>query len=224
MSSHQPLIKSLAAQVAPVKALINPDLLAILWLLGSVIYCLTVIHLFGAIRSNAYSQLITEPRFMLEMLAGLTAIVLTSVVAFRHTVPGAVSRPAKITASIVVLLWIGLNVYGLFDPAIEPSSEGYRHYCAYEIFFYALAPLFIAGLLARRRLALELTNTGFGLGLAAGMIPAWYMQMACMYSPEHMLRFHLLPAIAVAGAAVLLFKSKGLLVFFRHKKNAHKSN
>ncbi len=213
MSSHQPLIKSLSEQVPPVKVLMNPDLLALLWLLGSIVYCLIVIHLFGTIRSNAYSQLISEPRFMLEMVTGLIAIVLTSVVAFRYTVPGAVSRSAKMAASIVVLFWIGLNVYGLFDPAIEPSFEGYRHYCAYEIFSNALLPLFIAGLLARRRLVLELTNTGFGLGLAAGMIPAWYMQMACMYSPEHMLRFHLLPAIAVAGAAVLLFKSKGLLVF-----------
>lgn len=224
MSSHQPLIKSLAAQVAPVKALMNHDLLALLWLLGSVIYCLIIIHWLGPIRSNAYSQLITEPRFMLEMLAGLTAIVLTSVVAFRHTVPGALSRSAKTTASIAVLFWIGLNIYGLVDPAIEPSSKGYRHYCAYEIFVYALPPLLIAVFLARRRLALELTNTGFGLGLAAGMIPAWYMQIACMYSPEHMLKFHLVPAIAVAGVAVLLFKSEGLLGFFSAKKIGRKSN
>lgn len=224
MSSHQPLIKSLAAQAVPVKVLINPDMLALLWLLGSIAYCLILIHLFGDIRSNAYSQLITEPRFMLEMFAGLTAIVLTSIVAFRYTIPGAVSRSAKILASMAAIFWIGLNVYGLFDPAIEPSPEGYRHYCAYEIFFYALAPLFIAGLLARRRLTLELTNTGFGLGLSAGMIPAWYMQMACMYSPEHMLMFHLLPAIAVAGVAVLLLKSKGLLVLFNDKKTARKSN
>jgi len=211
MSSHQPLIKSLAAEVTPVKALMNNDLLALLWLLGSIVYCLTIIHLLGPIRSSAYSQLIIEPRFMLEMLAGLTAIVLTSVVAFRHTVPGALSRPVTISASIAVLFWIGLNIYGLFDPAIEPSTEGYRHYCVYETFIYALPPLFIAGLLARRRLVLELGNAGFGLGLAAGMIPAWYMQMACIYSPEHMLRFHLLPAIVVAGTAVLLFKTRGLV-------------
>jgi hypothetical protein len=50
------------------------------------------------------------------------------------------------------------------------------------------------------------------------------MQMACMYSPEHMLKFHLLPAIAVAGVAVLLFKSKGLLAFFSAKKTARKSH
>ncbi|MBQ0721400.1 MAG: DUF1109 family protein [Gammaproteobacteria bacterium] len=215
MSSHQPLIKSLAAQVTPSKPLMNNDLLALLWLLGSVIYCLVIIHLLGPIRSNAYQQLLTEPRFMLEMLVGLTAIVLTSLVAFRHTVPGALSRPLKMAANIAVLFWIAMNVYGLVDPAMEPSTAGYRHYCVYETFIYALPPLLIAGLLAWRRLAFELTNTGFGLGLAAGMIPAWYMQIACMYAPEHMLKFHLLPAIAVAGLGALLLNYKGLLRFLK---------
>ena len=211
MSSHHPLIKSLAAQITPVKPPINSDLLAFLWLLGSLVYCLTIIHLPGPIRSNAFSQLIAEPRFMLEMFAGLTAIVLTTVAAFRRTLPGALSKPIQMTARIAVLFWIGLNVYGLFDPAITPSTDGYRSYCVFETFIYALPPLFSAGFLARRRLVLELTHTGFGLGLAAGMIPAWYMQMACMYAPEHMLKFHLLPAIVVAVLGLLLFKSKHLV-------------
>lgn len=215
MSSHQPLVKSLAAQVSPIKPLMNSDLLALLWLLGSIIYCLAIIHLIGPVRSNAYSQLLSEPRFMLEMVAGLIAIVLVSLVAFRHTVPGALSRAAKMIASIAVLFWLGLSVYGLFYPALEPSTHGYRHYCIFETVIYALPPLLIGGLLARRRLALELGNTGWRLGLAAGMIPAWYMQIACMYSPEHMLKFHFLPAIFVAGLGVLLFKSKQLLGYLK---------
>jgi len=215
MSSQQQLIKSLATQLKPIKPLMNNNLLTLLWLLGSVLYCLAIIHLLGPIRSNAYSQLLTEPRFMLEMFAGLTAIVLTSVVAFGHTVPGALSGPVKMTAHIAVLFWIGLNIYGLFDPAIEPSTEGYRHGCVFETFLYALPPLFIAGLLARRRMALELTPTGFSLGLAAGMIPAWYMQIACMYAPEHMLKFHLMPAIIVAVLGALLLKK---ITFFSRRK------
>ena len=215
MSSQQQLIKSLATQLRPIKPLMNNNLLALLWLLGSVLYCLTIIHLLAPIRSNAYSQLLTEPRFMLEMFAGLTAIVLTSVVAFHHTVPGALRWPVKMTARTAVLFWIALNIYGLFDPAIEPSTEGYRHGCVFETFLYALPPLLIAGLLARRRMALELTPTGFSLGLAAGMIPAWYMQIACMYAPEHMLKFHLLPAIIVAVLGALLLKN---LAFFNSKK------
>ena len=215
MNSHQPLIKSLASQIKPIKPLMNNDLQAILWLLSSVIYCLAVIHFNGPIRSNAYTQLVTEPRFMLEMVLGLMAIVLVSLVAFRHTVPGALNSSAKIAASITGLFWVGLSLYGLFDPALEPSTHGYRHYCVFETVIYALPPLFIAALLARRRLALELGHTGWSFGLAAGMIPAWYMQIACMYAPDHMLKFHFLPAIFVAGLGALLFKSKDLLRYLR---------
>ena len=115
MSSQQQLIKSLAAQLKPTSPLMNNNLLTLLWVLGSVLYCLAIIHLLGPIRDSAYSQLLTEPRFMLEMFTGLTAIVLTSVAAFRHTVPDALSGPVKMTARVAVLLWIGLNIYGLFN-------------------------------------------------------------------------------------------------------------
>ncbi|OUS12054.1 hypothetical protein A9Q89_06955, partial [Gammaproteobacteria bacterium 53_120_T64] len=185
-------------------------LLALLWLLSSVIYCLAVIHWLAPIRATAFSQLMTEPRFLLEMLLGFAAIVLTTFSAFQQTVPGALRPALKTTATMTVLLWIALNVYGLIDPALEPSTEGSRHYCVYETFIYALPPLLLAGLCARRRFVLELGSTGFGLGLAAGLIPAWYMQIACMYAPEHMLKFHLMPAIIIATVGILLFKSKYL--------------
>ena len=44
------------------------------------------------------------------------------------------------------------------------------------------------------------------LGLAAGMLPALYMQIACMYLPAHILQFHILPGLMVVfvGAAVAL--------------------
>ena len=42
------------------------------------------------------------------------------------------------------------------------------------------------------------------LALAAGMIPALYMQIACMYAPAHILQFHILPGLSMvlAGAAI----------------------
>ena len=204
MSSHQQLIDSLSEQLKPVKALINCDFMALLWLLGSVFYCLLIIHLAGPIRPNAFEQLASEPGFMLEMFAGLTAIVLCGFVAFRQTIPGALAPVLKQLAIAGVLFWLALNAYGLIDPSMAPSTLGYRHYCVYETFLYALPPLLIATLLARRRWVLETTSTGFFLGLTAGMIPAWYMQMACMYDPAHNLKFHLLPAIAIAGLGALL--------------------
>ncbi len=209
MSSHQQLVTALAAQATPVKSLMNNNLLALLWLLSSVIYCLAVIHWLAPIRATAFSQLMTEPRFLLEMLLGFAAIVLTTFTAFQQTIPGALRPALKAAASLTVLLWVALNVYGLIDPALEPSTEGSRHYCVYETLIYALPPLFFAGLCARQRFVLKTGSTGFALGLAAGLIPAWYMQIACMYAPDHMLKFHLAPALVVAclGAFFLKLKS-----------------
>ena len=44
------------------------------------------------------------------------------------------------------------------------------------------------------------------LGLAAGMLPALYMQLACMYEPTHILSMHILPGLlmVLAGAAIAL--------------------
>ena len=42
------------------------------------------------------------------------------------------------------------------------------------------------------------------LALAAGMIPALFMQVACMYDPSHILLLHILPGLSmVLGAAAL---------------------
>ena len=42
-----------------------------------------------------------------------------------------------------------------------------------------------------------------GVGLVAGLLPALYMQFACMYAPAHILMFHIGPGLAVAGLAAL---------------------
>jgi hypothetical protein len=39
------------------------------------------------------------------------------------------------------------------------------------------------------------------IGLAAGMLPALYMQLACMYEPSHILGYHILPGLLMVGAA-----------------------
>ena len=42
------------------------------------------------------------------------------------------------------------------------------------------------------------------LGLAAGMLPALYMQLACMYEPLHILTLHILPGLAMVLMAAVI--------------------
>jgi hypothetical protein len=105
---------------------------------------------------------------------------------------------------LLLVAWIGMYVFGVFDPALEPSMAGKREHCWIEAFIYG-APGLALGCYALRRLwPLHGAWSGALLGLAAGAIPALIMQFACMYAPLHIIVFHLLPGLALGavGAAV----------------------
>ena len=74
MNKHDDLIASLSRDLAPVSPAPNVNTLAIAWFLMSAIYVVAVTHLFGPIRTGAYAQLFSEPRFLLESLLGIAAI------------------------------------------------------------------------------------------------------------------------------------------------------
>ena len=103
-------------------------------------------------------------------------------------------------------------MFGLYSPAFEPSVLGKRHYCVYETFVYSLPPVATAFWLTRKLFPLRPIYTAAFFSLAAGMIPALYMQIACMYAPSHILKFHLLPGLLVgclgASVAWALYRSR----------------
>jgi uncharacterized membrane protein YdbT with pleckstrin-like domain len=100
--------------------------------------------------------------------------------------------------------WLAQYVIGLVSPALEPSMLGKRSYCLYETIIYAIPPILIGLFFIRRLYPLSLVRTAMSLSLAAGMLPALYMQLACMYEPSHILAFHILPGMAMVliGAAI----------------------
>jgi hypothetical protein len=81
----------------------------------------------------------------------------------------------------------------------------------FEVLLFSLAPLALALFVARRAAPLERGWTGLLAGLAAGVLPALAMQLACMDAPLHALALHLAPVLAVAAAGALL----GLVVLRR---------
>ncbi|MBT8048465.1 MAG: DUF1109 family protein [Xanthomonadales bacterium] len=205
---HNTLISDLSTDLAPVKALPGINKLGMSWFLLSAIYVVVVTRIIGPIRPGALTQLATEPRFLLETMLGVAAILWVSLLAFRSSVPAALSKPFAVTGAVLMMLWLTQYVLGFFSPALEPSTLGARHHCHFETMVYAL-PVILAGLYyVRRRYPLRPVLTAMSIGLAAGMLPALYMQIACMYEPSHILAFHILPGllmviVAAAGAAKL---------------------
>jgi hypothetical protein len=159
----------------------------------------TVIHLLGPIRPGAFSQLATEPRFLAETLLGVAAILWVSLLAFRSAVPAALSKRFAIIGVVLMALWLAQYVIGFVSPTLEPSSLGARHHCYIETMVYSL-PVILTGLFFVRRLyPLRPVRTAMSISLVAGMLPALYMQLACMYEPAHILAFHILPGLFMVG-------------------------
>jgi len=203
MNAHDELIADLSRDLAPVKPAPNINVLALVWFLGSAVFVIVVTHLAGPVRPGAFSQLASEPRFLLETLLGVAAIIWVSMVAFRAAIPAALSKTFAIAGVILMSLWLAQYVFGLVSPALEPSVLGERAHCYLETMAYSFPPILIALFLVRRLYPLHFLRTSMTLSLAAGMISALYMQLACMYEPLHILEFHILPGLAMVliGAA-----------------------
>jgi len=204
MNKHDLLISNLSRDLAPVSPPPNVNILAMVWILLSAIYVVAVTHLFGPVRSGAFSQLATDPRFLLESMLGLAAILWISLLAFRASIPGVLTRQFAAVGLILMALWLAQYVIGLVSPALEPSMLGKRDHCFMETMIYALPPILSGLFLIRRLYPLRFVRTAMSIGLAAGMLPALYMQLACMYEPSHILVFHIFPGLlmVLAGAAI----------------------
>ena len=204
MIEREKLISNLSGELAPVALPPNVNRLALVWFLVSAVYVVAVIHLLGPIRPGAFSQLATEPRFLAETLLGVAAILWVSLLAFRSAVPAALSKRFAIIGAVLMALWLAQYVIGLISPALEPSMLGKRNNCQFESLIYSL-PAILAGLLIVRRLyPLRPLRTAMSIGLAAGMLPALYMQLACMYEPAHIISFHIVPGLLMVAVSAAI--------------------
>jgi hypothetical protein len=204
MNQHEKLIEKLSRDLEPVATAPNVNRLGVTWLVLSAIFVASITHLVDPVRPGAYAQLTAEPRFLLETLLGVAAIAWVGVLAFRSAVPGELTRKFAISGLALMALWLAQYVFGLVSPALEPSELGKRSFCYLETMIYAV-PLILAGVyLARRLYPLHYKRTAMLLALAAGMIPALNMQIACMYVPSHILQFHILPGLLMVLAGAVL--------------------
>jgi hypothetical protein len=206
MNKREEMIKNLARDLAPVKPAPDANWLALVWLLASAVFVLTVTNLVDSVRPGAYSQLFDNPRFLLETLLGVAAIAWVGLLAFRSAVPGALTRKFAVAGLFLMAFWLLQYLAGLASPALEPSELGKRAYCYLETMIYSVPPILAAVFLARRLYPLRYTSTAMALALASGMMPALYMQIACMYAPSHILPFHILPGLSMVlvGAAIAM--------------------
>ncbi len=204
MNERDMLIDRLADDLQPVRS-VGPRLGrgTLLWLTLSAVYVAAMTALIGPLRPGAMEQLVTHPRFLAECLVGALAIAVLARVGFRSAIPGALSRRALAIAAGLTLLWLLNYVVGFVSPALEPSMLGKRPHCYLETLILGLPPALAAVYWQHKLFPLRPMLSAALIGLAAGFLPALYMQIACMYAPGHILMWHILPGMVVACLAPL---------------------
>jgi hypothetical protein len=204
MDRHERLIENLSRDLSPVAPARNVNLVGLAWLLASAVFVVTVTQWTDPLRPGVFGQFREAPRFLLETLLGVAAITWVGLLAFRSAVPGELTRKFAVAGLALMALWLAQYVIGLVSPALEPSEWGKRPYCYLETMIYSAPPILAALFIARRLYPLHYRRTAMLLALAAGMIPALFMQIACMYDPSHILLLHVLPGLSMVLVAAAL--------------------
>ena len=175
------------------------------WLVVSLLLTAAVMALVAPFRPGFIEQMLTTPRFSIESLLGIIVCVAIARAAFEMGIPDIRSewRRARVALGLLAI-WLALFVIATVAPVLPPSMLGKRGLCNLEVIIYAI-PLTTAGiLLIRRMMPLRTSMTGAWTGFAAGLIPAYLMQLACMHEPWHNIIYHLLPTVGAALIGALL--------------------
>ena len=202
------LIAELASTASPIKRPGQTTRGTLLWLV--LAGCLTTLGILasGPLVMTRWPQVLHAPQFLFESLLGVAAIMTLATVAFKTGIPSPTPLVRRLILPLVVLAaWLGMQVYGLIEPALEPSMAGKRAHCWLEALLTGVPGLMLGCLAVRRLWPLHGVWTGALLGLASGAIPALMMQFICMYEPTHALKYHLLPGLitGLVGALVGAF-------------------
>jgi hypothetical protein len=200
------LIDDLSKGLAVVNPRIGIILPALLWFFCSWIYVIALSLYLGLARADAFTALLSNPQFAFESFTGLLAGALFCIIAFRESIPGLRSQWWILIAFCSAIVWVGCYVVDLSFPAIEPSLLGKRAHCVLEAYLYSSPPLLIGYWLIYQRYSLDSMWAGLFLGICAGMLPALWMQLVCMYNPQHILTHHIGPILLITLSGALIGK------------------
>ena len=198
------LIQKLTSDLTPVVTRGNILIPAMGWFACSWVYIVVLSIYLGPLREGAVEALIHSPQFAFETYTGFISSALFCVIAFQESIPGIQKRWLIGLSFITLFLWIGCYIAGLSIPAIEPSMLGKRVHCVLEAYVYSGPPLLVGYVLIYRRYSLDSIRAGMFLGISAGMLPAVFMQIACMYKPHHILTHHIAPILVIVIAGAIL--------------------
>ena len=200
MTGHKSLIDQLAADLQPVRRVQPVWLITLGWLLFLMVSVVVAINLTAPIRPGSYTDAITNGQFATELVLGALTIIVGGRVAVVSAIPGRSNRRGVQVFVLLLLAWLACYIVGFSSPALDIGMLGKREHCFTESLVLGIPAMAAGWWLIRRLYPLQPVRSAAVLGLAAGLAPGLYMQLACMYDPGHALMFHYLPGVAAAAA------------------------
>ncbi len=171
-----------------------------IWILASGLFAAGAILIGGPPRPGVESDL-ASLRLVIELSLVFATVFAMIAAGLEIGVPGAPATRRLLTPAVVLgLLWLGIMLLGDSLPGPARSMLGKREHCLVEVLMISLPPTGLAFFLLRHRLMRIQWAAGALAGAAASALPAIGMQLACMYEPEHALRFHYSPVVLIALA------------------------
>lgn len=146
-----------------------------------------------------WTQLFFELLILFTLTAGFIYLC------FLSLVPGALGK-----AFFKGLMFFGACVgffwmTQVFIDIPRPASQ-MRSFCEFKLILLSLVPLAHFFYLVKRGGFDTPSKTALSAGLAAGLVPAFVMHLACSRESLHVLVFHLLPVLAPVGISFLIYR------------------
>ena len=179
------------------------------WLAASWLIVGTLILATGSLHADVLARLIEQPLVGAGVILGILTGVGAIAAGLELAVPGAppagrlLAVPGLLLAAWLGVLLIDLS-HGHGSGALEQMSNApHRLLCPMQTLLFALPPLAIALVQLDRRVPVASPLAGAVVGLAAGLVPAVWMQLACIADPLHTLTHHLSPVLLLAPLGAL---------------------
>ncbi|MEQ1879241.1 MAG: NrsF family protein [Bdellovibrionia bacterium] len=209
-TKNERLIQDLVKDLKPVRPLKPLWKRVLIWAGAAAAISALELTLVASLRPEAFEMMSAYPRFALETFLIFVTPIFAAVAALVLSVPGNErARWLQSAAVLTFLGFIGLTVYGMWDPIYDATVYGHRQSCPVDISLFGLVPMVLLFWLVRQAAPLNWKWLSILITLGAFAPLAAVMQLTCMANSLHNLVGHILP-IFIMGCLVLYLSHRFL--------------
>ena len=203
--NKQDFIDDLVSRHKPVK-LFRAGQKLTQWLILTISLNFFSMYIVQGFRPDFFKQLVSYPRFLFEIVSGSLLCIFLLYFSIRILIPGVqLIKKHFIWLSICFSVFFATLLLSWWIPSPPESSLGMRAHCNFEVFVYGTVGFVITFFYFKN---FDLGVSRFqmaSISLGSGLVPALFMQMACMYSPSHALVAHYGPVFLIGILGFLFY-------------------